>query len=200
MTAGDDAGGAGPPRDPPSVDEGERLAANTEVHTNAWEETLDELWALEEEYEADGWEAIATVAGHTGPVAPVHGKEYWGLSYIVPDSDAERIREAVEAGEFPKYDVRRNMVRGRVFMVVSCLDPATETAILIGSNYELRRATELVNHTREVGHVNSIVRHLDGRVVAEIRHDEPEKFFPRYDEFETFEENWAIEPDVDNPD
>lgn len=198
MTDGNEADGEGAlPREVPRIDEAEQLVANTEVHANAWEQTLEELWALEEEYEADGWDVIATDVGHTGTVAPVHRKGYWGLSHIVPDSAAEAIGEAVEAGEFPTYDVRRNTVQGRVFMVLTLLDPETDSAILLGTNFELRRATELVAHTHDVGYVDSIIRYLNGEVVAEIRHDEPSKFFPRYEEFETFAENWTAEPGVD---
>lgn len=182
------------PREPPSLDEADKLIANSEVHANAWEETLDELARLEEAYEADGWETLRTFAGHTGPVAPVHQKGYWGLSYIVPDSDAERIGDFVDTREFPKYDVLRSTVHGRVFMAVILLDADTETAIFLASNYELRRASELVEHTHEVGYVNSIVRHLDGRIVAEVRHDDPEKFFPRHEEFGMYGENWRSNP------
>lgn len=173
----------------PSIDEAERVAANAELHTDAWEQTLEDLWTLEEEYEEQGWDTITTAAGHTGPVAPVHNKGYWGLTHIVPDSDAEAIEEAVEAGEFPTYDVYRELVQNRVFEVITYMDPGTETAILLATNFELRKATELVVHTRDVGYVNSIIRYLDGTVVAEVRHDEPEKFFPRYDEFETYAED-----------
>lgn len=182
------------PEGTPQVDEAERVAANAELHKDAWERTLEDLWALEEEYEAKGWDTITTAAGHTGPVAPVHNKGYWGLSHIVPDSDAEAIEAAVEAGEFPTYDVFRELVQNRVFEVVTYMDPETETAILLASNFELRKATELVMHVRDVGYVNSIIRYLDGTVVAEIRHDEPEKFFPKYDEFETFAEDLRHEP------
>lgn len=190
--------GAAPPREPAAVDEAERLVADTEVHAGAWEETLETLRELKARFEADGWRTIATIAGHTGPVAPVHGKGYWGLSHVVPDPDAERIGAAVEDREFPRYDVLRNLVRGRVFMVVTCLDPASETAILVASNYELRRATELVTHARGVDTVNTIVRHLDGTVVAEIRHEEPRKFFPRYEEFETLAAERPDESGVDD--
>lgn len=200
MSDGDDAGDGGPPREPPSVDEADRLVANTEVHTNAWEQTIEELRALEDDYEAEGWDVIATIAGHTGPVAPVHDKGYWGLSYIVPDSDAERIREVVETHEFPTYDVLRNHVQGRVFAIVSYLDADSETAILVGSNFELRRATELVLHARDVGHLNTLVRHLDGRIVAEFHHEEPEKFFPRYESFETSEGDWVTTAEMGDPD
>lgn len=193
-------GSAQLPRSGPSIDEADRLAANAEVHKDAWEQTLDDLRALEAEYEEEGWEVVTTVAGHTGPVAPAHDKGYWGLSHMLPDSDAERIEEIVADREFPTYDVYRNRVRNRVFMVVTYLDPETETAILLASNFKLREATQLVLHTREVGHVNSIFRFLDGTVVAEVRHEEPEKFFPMYDEFETFEEDLTHWPTFDDED
>lgn len=183
------------PRSGPSIDEADRLAANAEVHADAWEQTIDDLRALEEEFEAEGWETIATIAGQTGPVAPSDDKGYWGLSHMLPGSDAERIEAAVEDGEFPTYDVYRNRVRNRVFAVVTYLDPETETAILLATNFELRDAAQLVLHTREVGHVNSVFRRVDGTVVAEVRHEEPEKFFPMYDEFETFEEDLTHWPE-----
>lgn len=175
----------------PDVDEGnfddaERIRANSEAHASAWQESLDEMWALEEELREDGWETLATAAGHTGPVAPSHDYGYWGLAHIVPDSDAEAIEELVEGGEFSNYDVYRTEVNGRVFGVTVLLDPDGSTAILITNQFELRLAGELVAHTHEVGHVNTIVRYLDGTVVAEVRHEEPEKFFPRYESFETY--------------
>lgn len=175
----------------PDVDEGnfddaERLRANSEVHASAWQESLEEMWALEEELQEEGWDTLVTAAGHTGPVAPSHDYGYWGLTHIVPDSDAEAIGELVDGGEFPSYDVYRSEVNGRVFGVTVLLDPDSSTAILITNQFELRLAGELVAHTHEVGHVNTIVRYLDGTVVAEIRHEEPGKFFPRYESFETY--------------
>lgn len=183
----------------PDVDEGnfgdaERLTANSEVHANAWQETIEEMWALEEDLQDDGWETLATAAGHTGPVAPSHDYGYWGLTHIVPDSDAGAIEEMVESGEFSSYDVYRTEVHGRVFGVTVLLDPDGSQAVLITNQFELRLAGDLVAHTHDVGHVNTIVRYLDGTVVAEVRHEDPEKFFPRYESFE----NWVRqEPDPD---
>lgn len=176
MTDAPDIGGE-------NVDEAEQLAASSEVHANAWRRTLDEMWALEEEFEEEGWETIVTAAGHTAALTPSHGEGYWGLVHIVPDSDAEAIGNAVEAGEFPEYDVYRTFVDGRVFSVTVLTDPGTETAILVSNQFELRKAHALIRHTHEVGHVDSVVRYLDGTVVAQARHDDPEKFFPRYETF-----------------
>ena len=172
-----------PDIDGENLDEAERLAASSEVHANAWQETLDDMWALEDDLQDEGWETLVTAAGHTTPVAPAHGAGYWGLVHIVPDSDAEAIGDAVEAGEFPSYDVYRTEVEGRVFSVTVLLDPETETAVLVSNQFELRDAHELVEHTHEAGYVNSVFRYLDGTVVAQVRHDDPEKFFPRYDAF-----------------
>lgn len=172
-----------PDVDGENVDEAERLAATSDVHADAWQRTLDDMWALEDDLQEDGWETLVTAAGHTAAVTPSQGEGYWGLVHIVPDSDAEAIGEAVEAGEFPQYDVYRSRVDGRVFSVTVLLDPETETAVLVSNQFELRNAHALVEHAHDVGHVNSVFRYLDGTVVAQVRHDDPEKFFPRYDAF-----------------
>ena len=172
-----------PDIDGEDVDAAERLAANSEVHAGAWQRALDDAWALEDDLQDEGWETIVTAAGHTGPVAPSHGKGYWGLVHVVPDSDAAAIDDAVDAGAFPRYDVYRTEVDGRVFGVTVLLDPETSTAVLIANQFELRRATALIEYSHDAGYVDTVVRYLDGTVVAQVRHDDPEKFFPRYETF-----------------
>lgn len=174
--------------DAPDVDGGdvqtaERLAVHSDVHANAWQETLDEMWELEDDLVDEGWETLVTAAGHTAPVAPSHDRGCVGLVHIVPDGDAEAIGEAVEAGEFPGYDVYRTIVEGRVFGVTVMFDPDSSTAILVSNQFELREARPLIEHTHEVGRVDTVFRYLDGTVVARISHDDPGKFFPRYEEF-----------------
>jgi len=181
---------ADPPSGDPTVEDSERLVASAEVHKNAWERTLEDLRATEAEFADEGWDVIATAAGHTGPVAPDHDKGYWGLSHVLPKSDASAVERALDGAAFPAYDVYRNTVQGRVFAVIAYLDPDAETAVLVASNFRLGDATDLVAHAHEVGHVNSVLRRLDGTVIAEIRHDEPEKFFPRYDSFERHRDDW----------
>jgi|AntDeeMinimDraft_5_1070356.scaffolds.fasta_scaffold00266_3 hypothetical protein len=176
MTDAPDIGGE-------NVDEAEQLAVSSEVQANAWQQTLDDMWALEADLQDDGWETLVTAAGHTASVTPSHGNGYWGLVHIVPDSDAETIGEAVEAGEFASYDVYRTDVDGRIFSVTVLMDPESETAVLVSNQFELRKAHALIRHTHEVGYVNSVFRYLDGTVVAQVRHDDPEKFFPRYETF-----------------
>lgn len=156
----------------------EYVTANTEVHANAWQETIEDMWELEEELQEAGWTTIETAAGHTGPASPEHGDEHWGLNHIVPDSDAEAIGEAVENGEFPEYDVYRRTVDGNVFEVTVLRDPGTETAILIAGQFPIRQSLDLAAHAEEVGHVYTVVQHLSGDVVAKVRHDDPMKFFP----------------------
>lgn len=176
MTDAPNADGGGP-------DPAERLAADSEVHADAWQQTLDDMWALEADLQEEGWDTLETAAGHTAPVAPEHEKGHWGLVHVVPDSDAAAIGDAVEAGAFPRYDVYRTDVDGRVFAVTVLLDPDAETAVLIANQFERRRADALVEHAGDVGHVATVVRRLDGTVVAQVRHEDPAKFFPRDDAF-----------------
>jgi len=127
---------------------------SSEVQANAWQQTLDDMWALEADLQDDGWETLVTAAGHTASVTPSHGNGYWGLVHIVPDSDAETIGEAVEAGEFAAYDVYRTDVDGRIFSVTVLMDPESETAVPVSNQFELRKAHALIRHTHEVGYVN----------------------------------------------
>ena len=161
----------------------ERLAESGDVHATAWQRTLDDMWALEADLQDEGWGTLATAAGHTAPLAPSQGSEYWGLVHVVPDSDADAIDDATERGEFPNYDVYRSTVDGRVFGVTVLADAETSTAVLVANQFELREAHALVEHSHETGLVDTVFRHLDGTVAAAVRHDDPGKFFPRYEEF-----------------
>jgi hypothetical protein len=186
MTDAPGGNGDGPP---------DRSSATADVHANAWQETLSDLWALADSYEGKGWETVATAADDTGALAPGHREGYWGLVHVVPDSDAAAISEAVEGATFPAYNVHRAAIEGRLFAVTSLLDPGERIAVLIAHQFPLREATELVAHTREVDIVNTVVRYLDGTVVAQFEHAEPEKFFPQYGEFEEFAAGWTQRDD-----
>jgi len=154
-----------------------------DVHKNAWNETLEDMWALEEELQAEGWTTIETAAGHTGLSTPLAEDDRAEMIHIVPDSDGEAIRDAFEAGEFPKYDVYRQRVHNWAFAVIVLLDPGTEQAILIASEFELTEADPAIEWTHETGELYTVIKFLDGEVIGELRHDNPEKFFPNYDEY-----------------
>ncbi len=161
------------------VDDADRLSVGVDAFKDAWAATLDDMEALAEEYEENGWHTLTIAAGDTAPEPPDAGDEdRFGLIYVIPDNDAEAFEEAVADGEFPRYDVFRNESDGRVFLVTVLADPETSTAIFIAGSFERRHSPALVNTVMEEGEMYTHVQTLDGTQIGSFRHDDPEKFFP----------------------
>lgn len=159
------------------------LSASADIHKNAWAQTLDDMKALASELREDGWDTVLTVPSlDTAPEPPEDGQAgRWGLVHVVPDNDADAIRDAVEAGEFPSFDLFRAEAEGRVFHVTQLLDPDTETAILVAANFERRVASGLVNTAMDNDELYTHLQTLDGTHLGTFKHDGYEKFFPNAD-------------------
>ncbi|WP_255151523.1 DUF7529 family protein [Halorarius halobius] len=169
------------------VDYAERIAANADVLKNAWEETIEDMKAMAADMEEDGWDAFYVAAGDTAPEHPEAGDpDRWGLVHVIPDNYVDGFEEAFETGEFPEYDVFRQEASGELFGVTLLTDPDSRTAILIAWNLRLHDATPLVNKARSEEAMYSHVQTLDGTVHGSFEHDAPEKFFPRFEEYEAY--------------
>jgi hypothetical protein len=161
------------------VDDADRLSVGVDAFKDAWAATLEDMEALAEEYESEGWDTLTIAAGDTAPEPPDAGDDdRFGLVHTIPDDDAEAFTEAVEPGEFPRYDVFRNESDGRVFLVTVLADPETSLAVLIAGSFERRHAPALVNTVMQEGEMYTHVQTLDSTQVGTFRHDDPEKFFP----------------------
>ena len=170
--------------DSDDIDNGERLAALSNRHQEAWQRTIDDARALADEREEDGWETLVVMADNTATVSPEAGEtDRFGLIHTVASNFAADVAAAFEAGAFPEYDVYRTEVEGRVFLVTELLDPESERAVYLIANYRLREAEALIAAAKEHGTLTSYITKLSGEVVAEIEHDEPSKFFPKWDRF-----------------
>lgn len=163
---------------------GERLAANRGREKDAWARTLADMTARAAAYEEDGWEAIAVPAGHTAATHPEVGSDdRFGFVHTVPGNYAAELREAIEAGAFPEYDVFRASTDGRVFLLVELLDPGSETAIFLAASYELRTIGPLLAAADEAGVCYTHLRTLDGTPLGSFEHEAYEKFVPRAESF-----------------
>ena len=160
-------------------DYAEQIAADADVHRNAWQRTLDDMEAMADDLEADGWEVITVAAGHTAPTNPDVGEtDRFGFVHVVPDNKAEPLEDAIETGSFPKYQVFRNEMQSRIFMVTQLVDPDSETAILVAGNFEMRHAPGLVKNSLQEGVTYTHLQTLDRTHIGSFRHDDVEKFFP----------------------
>lgn len=165
------------------ADYAERAAAKSKVTKDAWEATIEDMYAMEAELEAEGWEVAAVGAGHTTPESPRAEPEgRFGLTYTIPDNFAERFGEAFREDGFDRYEVYRGEQEGTVFQVTALYDDETSTAILLAGAYELRDANPLIATAMKAGVMYSHVRLLDGTHLGSFRHDGYELFFPDADQ------------------
>lgn len=165
----------------------DRIAGHADVHKNAWKQTLEDMTAIGEELESEGWETVTIAAGHTAPEHPdVGNTDRFGLSYVVPGNKAEAFTDAFEAGTFPQYKVYRQEVSGRVFMVTQLMDPDTKTAILIAGSFEIRHAPALVKTAIREEEMYTHVQKLDKTHLGSFRHDDYQRFFPNAEKYDDY--------------
>ncbi|WP_232686755.1 DUF7529 family protein [Halobacterium zhouii] len=161
----------------------EREAEKADDKKQAWEATLNDMEALADEYEDEGWDVLTIAAGDTAAIGrdTQDDEGEFGLSYVVGADDGATFEEMLEEGEFPVYDVYRQTQLGHVFMVTELRDPDTEQAIFIAGAY-LQHDGQMCAYTaREEGEMYTHVKKLDGTVLGRIHHDGYEKFFPEAD-------------------
>ena len=164
------------------ADYAERAAAKSQVTKDAWEATIEDMYAMEEELEEQGWAVAAIGAGHTAPESPRAEPEgRFGLTYTIPDNYAEVFREAFRENGFERYEVYRQEQEGTAFQVTALYDDETETAILLAGAYELRHANPLIATAMKTGEMYSHVRLLDGTHLGSFQHEGYELFFPDAD-------------------
>lgn len=162
----------------------EQITASAEVKKNAWQATLDEMEALAADYEDADWDVATISALEVATTPSSESKDgRWGLIYLIPDNQVEPFQRLFQRGDFPQYEVYRQEVEGDVFLVTVLTDPETEAALLLAGAYTGMHALGLVDETKEQNHVYTHVRTLDGTYYGTFRHEQPAKFFPRYEEF-----------------
>lgn len=157
----------------------ERIAGKAGALKSAWSQTNEDMQAIAEQRREDGWEVVAIPAVHTAPVSRDAGDDdRFGIVYVIPDNYADDFSEALDRGDFPRYEAYRNEIDGFVFLVTELLDPETETAILLAGQYELRNAQGMVTAAGDEGALYTHVEVLDGTVLGSIRHEEFEPLVP----------------------
>lgn len=164
------------------TDYADRAAAKSQVTKDAWEATIEDMYAMEAELEEGGWEVAAIGAGHTAPESPRAEPEgRYGLTYTIPDNYADEFREAFREDGFERYEVYRGEQEGTAFQVTALYDDETSTAVLLAGAYELRNANPLIVTAMKTGEMYSHVRLLDGTHLGSFRHEGYELFFPDAD-------------------
>lgn len=177
----------------------ERETANIDAKKEAWMATIEDMEAIAEAREDDGWDVLTLIAGDTGLMGRDTGDDNgeFGLSYIVGANDAEAFREVFEAGEFPVYDVYRQTQLGTVFIVTELRDPDTDQVVLIAGAYVQRDEQMCAYAAHQEDEMYTYVKKIDGTVLGVFHHDGYEKFFPEADRVPDPTGGWVDEQEVE---
>ncbi|WP_193570684.1 hypothetical protein [Halorubellus sp. JP-L1] len=176
----------------PDIDEedfthADRIAANADAIREAWEATLEDMEAMAEARREDGWEAVTCMAVDTAPTNPDAGdRDDFGLVFVLPNNMAEEFEAAYEGKAFPQYEVYRAADEGRAYLVVEYIDPESETAIFVASQYELRFAPGMVTAARREETMYTYAQLVDGTRIGAFEHDSVDKFVPEIDRIEEY--------------
>jgi hypothetical protein len=174
--------------DESNPDELERIARAPDVVRNGWKRTIEEVRAMADAREEEGYETLTVFAADTATVAPGDvDEDRWGLSYLVDSDDAETVTEFDERTDFDETAVYQNQSGGNVFIATECIDLDNEAILLIAGAYRMRLAVDLVRTATAAEKMYSHIRQGDGTVIATVEHEDAERFFPNPDEFYSYE-------------
>jgi hypothetical protein len=181
------------------VDYADRIAGNADALKGAWNATREELYAMADELEAEGWETVAVSADHVAPEGPGFEPEgRFGLTYTFVDNVADDVRDAVataadvsaeeldalddeetlELDAFDRYEVFQRETDGHVYQVVAYFDADSGSALLVAGAYQQLYAGPLRETVVDRDELYTHFQRLDESPIASFRHEEWEPFFP----------------------
>jgi hypothetical protein len=171
-----------------TLDEGERMARAADEMRTGWEKTIEDMRAMAEDREDEGYEIVKLPADDTAPKPPgVGDDDEWGMTYVVPSGRAETFADIHERASYDETGVYQAKMSGNAFLVTECLDHDEKLAVFVAGAYQLRHATELVNTAIERGEMYTNIKKLDGTKLATIEHDDPSAFFPDPEEYRAYD-------------
>jgi len=155
----------------------ERDNEHGDVSRTAWARTLADAEEIAAERTSNGWSTVLAQAGETTLYAGESAAEAPTLELLIPDTAADRISGWVSEGEFPRYDVHRGTVAGRVFLSIELLDPDRKRCVLLVSTYEVATAGDAYRAAVRNERLLTRLRRLDQTTVATFEHRDVTKFF-----------------------
>ncbi|MFB6211748.1 MAG: hypothetical protein ABEI76_09445 [Halobacteriales archaeon] len=143
-----------------------------------WERTISEAERLAADREAEGWEAVVILVGHTSVLTPNAGTtDQFGLVHTIPKADAATLEDLMTAGSFPEYHVFSRQLGERTFQVTGLIAPDRAVTVLLVSSYLHTNLEAIRETTMTAETMYTHVRTLDGAQEFIFEHDNPGLFF-----------------------
>lgn len=144
-----------------------------------WIQLLDEMDAMAEELESEGWETLSIPAGDSAPVlAEESHTDRHGYAYVIPGDAAETFAELFAQGGFPRTELYQATSEAHLFLLTVFMDPSTDAAILLAGVLDRGELTDCRQAALETGVMYSHIFKVDGTHLGSFEHDESEPFFP----------------------
>lgn len=144
-----------------------------------WIQVLEEMDAMAERLESEGWETLRIPAGDAAPVAPADSyTDRHGYAYVVPGDRAERFEEVFVPDGFPRTELYRATTPTHLFLLTVFQDPPTETAVLLAGALEREALPACRRAAGETGVMYSHLFTVDTTHLGSFEHDDPDPFFP----------------------
>lgn len=142
-----------------------------------WEQLIEDMAAMSEEYREAGWEALEV---HPGDISAFPGeKGRAGIELLAPDNEFDPIEEAFDdTTGFDDADVYRAVESGMVYLLIVLEAPDIETVVLLPAYYSHGNDQAFVEFLEESDEVPVHVRPLDQRRVLTFAHADPTLFLP----------------------
>ncbi|WP_436906990.1 DUF7529 family protein [Halosimplex marinum] len=173
---------------PDDVDRKEVVADHSEELKTNWQRALEDMQAMAEDREDQGYETLAVPAGDTTTLSPSMGDDdTWGLSHVVPDNFAEDVEAYVERSDFEETGVYQMESGGFVFVVTECIDHDEEVVVFVAGSYDMRFSAGLVRTAVERDEMYTHLKTLDGTELGTVHHDDPADFFPEPEQFYAYD-------------
>lgn len=152
------------PHAPDKVEPGEQ-GGPSPPKDGGLEAAAEEMDAIAERYEDDGWE---TYRCHPGGVELLEGDgddEYVGIDVIIADNELDESVEFLDGGSFERYQVFRDAIMGVLLFVVAVEDPENEAVLLFAGYLDLDDVDRLIEGEVAGGSFPLYLRNVRGEHV-----------------------------------
>lgn len=152
---------------------GSRIESLGEPHTQAWEQTLEDMELLADGRREDGWEVHTVISPHTDTVTKdMKDHDRFGLQHIIPNNYTDAFVDIYDEDEFTEFLAYGQRVELYMFLVTEFIDPDEERSIFLASSFDMAMDRGLTDNAREEGVLNSYFRTIDGDILGTFTHEE----------------------------
>jgi hypothetical protein len=145
-----------------------------------WEEVIESIQTLSDEYEEAGWRTLVLHPGDVSTTTNTANDRKAGFRLVVPESELDALGELVGEGEesYDQFEVHGAPADDLLLFVVVVKSAKREAAILFPVYYEPDMDREFVEAANEQETIHTDITNLGQSQQYSFSHDKPELFLP----------------------